>query len=68
MLQVYSTREIAERFSTDEWKVRRVFELNLVPEPGRFSGKRAIPESMVPQVVNALRQRGWLPLEQEAQQ
>jgi hypothetical protein len=32
-----------------------------VAEPPRFAGRRAIPKSHIPQIVDALRERGWLP-------
>ena len=57
----YTTRETAEILDTDEWRVRRLFEEKLIPEPGRFGGKRAIPSSLIPHIVDALRSRGWLP-------
>jgi len=56
-----TTRELAEFVGTDEWRVRRLFELKLVSEPPRFAGKRAIPNSQIPAIVDALRERGWLP-------
>ena len=30
-------------------------------EPSRFAGKRAIPRRLLPQIVDALRDRNWLP-------
>lgn len=65
---LYSTREVAEVIGTDEWRVRRLFEDGTLEEPQRFAGKRAIPSSLVPLIVDALRKRGWLPsLEAAAQ-
>jgi hypothetical protein len=58
----YSTREVAELVGTDEWRVRRLFESGELTEPQRFAGKRAIPSALVPQIVDALRARRWLPL------
>ena len=63
--RIYSTRELAEMLGTETWRVRRLFESGTLPEPSRFAGKRAIPREMIPAVVDALRERGWLP-EREA--
>jgi len=60
MSQPFTTREIADIFGTDEWRVRRLFEVGTLPEPRRFAGKRAIPREMIPSIVDALRERGWL--------
>ena len=60
-----STREVAELLNADTWRVRRLFEDGTLPEPGRFAGKRAIPGSSIPQIVDALRDRGWLPSSDE---
>lgn len=62
---IRSTREVAEFLGTDEWRVRRLFESGTLPEPPRFTGKRAIPAEMIPLIVDALRARGWLPAEAE---
>ena len=61
MLTHNTTRQIADLFGTDEWRVRRLFEDGTLPEPDRFAGKRAIPREMLPAIVDALRDRGWLP-------
>lgn len=61
MENLFTTREVAELLSSDEWRVRRLFEDGNLPEPPRFAGKRAIPNTMIPAIVDALRNRGWLP-------
>jgi hypothetical protein len=61
LLQIHSTRTLADLVGTDTWRVRRLFEDGTLPEPGRFAGKRAIPAAMVPEIIDALRDRGWLP-------
>lgn len=64
MDRFFSTRETAEAVgltAADEWRVRRLFEDGTLPEPGRFAGKRVIPAKIIPQIVDALRARGWLP-------
>ncbi len=57
----YSTREVGDILGVDEWRVRRLFEVGDVPEPDRFAGKRAIPRELIPDIVDALRHRRWLP-------
>jgi hypothetical protein len=56
-------RLISERFATtiEEWQVRRVFELGLLPDPPRFANKRVIFDRDIPAIIDALRARGWLP-------
>lgn len=66
MQKVHTTREIGDLLDNDEWRVRRLFEDGTLPEPERFGGKRAIPSSMIPVIVDALRLRGWLPEKEEA--
>ena len=60
MPNFFSTREVAHMLGTDEWRVRRLFENGTLPEPDRFAGKRAIAGESLPQIVDALRDRGWL--------
>ena len=61
MKTVLSTHDIAVLLGTDDWRVRRLFEDGSLPEPERFAGKRLIPGTLLPAVVDALRHRGWLP-------
>ena len=61
MPNLHTTRGLADILGTEEWRVRRVFEDGTLPEPDRFAGKRAIPGEMIPAIVDALRERGWLP-------
>lgn len=56
-----TTRELADFLGTEAWRIRRLFELGCLPEPPRFAGRRAIPRAWIPDVVEALRSRGWLP-------
>jgi len=55
-----SLGELAELLSVQSWRIARLFELGILPEPDRVSGRRLIPKTMVPEVVDALRARGWL--------
>ncbi len=63
----FTTRELAEFLGTDEWRVRRLFELGVVDEPPRFAGKRVIPRSHIPAIVDGLRARGWLNTDDEGE-
>ncbi len=63
MAEIFSTREVADLLGTREWRVRRLFEDGDLPEPARFAGKRAIPKTRLLEIVDALRDRGWLPTE-----
>ncbi len=60
MPDFFSTREVADLFGTQTWRVRRLYEDGTLPEPGRFAGKRAIPRETIPAVLDALRVRGWV--------
>ncbi len=60
MGNVFSTREVAEILGTDTWRVRRLFEDGTLPEPDRFVGKRTIPGTRLPEIIDELRRRGWL--------
>ena len=57
----YTTRELADTPGTVTWRIRRLFDDGTLPEPPRFAGKRAIPGHMIPQIIDALRARRWLP-------
>jgi len=59
-----STGEVAEFLDTQTWRVGRIFELGIVPEPAHVAGRRAIPSALIPQIVDALRDRQWLPSDQ----
>ena len=59
-------RETADLLGTQTWRVRRLFEDGTLSEPSRFAGKRAISGESIPAIVDALRDRGWLPESTEA--
>lgn len=61
MSRFFTTRELAEMLGSETWRIQRLFEDGTLSEPGRFAGKRAIPGERIPEVVDALRARGWLP-------
>jgi hypothetical protein len=57
----FTTRGVADILGTDEWRVRRLFEAGVLPEPPRFAGKRMLTSGDIPAIVVALQERGWLP-------
>ena len=63
---IYSTSQVAEILGVETWRIQRLFETGTLPEPDRFAGKRAIPPALIPLIVDALRQRDWLPRSAEA--
>lgn len=59
------TRDYAPKgVKIEEWQVRRVFELGMLPEPQKFANKRVIVEEIIPSIVAAIRVRKWLPAEE----
>ncbi len=66
MADILTSREVADLFAVEEWRVRRIFESGDLPEPARFAGRRAIPRSMLPDIVDALRLHDWLPKREAA--
>ena len=61
MPEQLSTRDIAELLDVEQWRVARLFETGTLPEPLRIAGRRVIPKGMIPDIVVALKERGWLP-------
>jgi hypothetical protein len=61
-----TTGELGDALGIQSWRIARLFELGVLREPQRIGGRRLIPKSMTPAIVDALRQRGWLPAPQEA--
>jgi len=55
-----STSDLAQFLDTDTWRIRRLFEDGTLPEPPRIARLRAIPRDRIPEIVDALRDRGWL--------
>lgn len=62
--QQKSTGLLGDELGIQGWRIARLFELGLVPEPSRLAGRRSIPESMVPEIVRVLKEKGWLPDQQ----
>ncbi len=65
MPHIFTTAELADLLNVETWHIQRIFEQGDVPEPARFAGKRAIPKSVIPTVIDALRAHGWLECTQE---
>lgn len=60
MSENVSTGELGDELGCQGWKIARLFELGILPEPPRVAGRRVIPRSMVQQIVRALVERGIL--------
>ena len=58
---MYSTTEIAEMLGIEPWRISRLFESGRLDEPTKFAGRRVILGTAIPEIVDALRERGWLP-------
>ena len=56
-----TTGELGDSLGVQSWRIARLFELGVLPEPMRIGGRRLIPRAMVCDVVDALRNRDWLP-------
>jgi len=57
---VLSLGVVAKRFAQPVWKIRRLFERGLLPEPARIGSYRVISVSDLPLVEQALRSAGYL--------
>jgi hypothetical protein len=60
MPETMSTGELGDELGVQAWRINRLFELGIVAEPPRVAGRRMIPRILVPEIVRALEQRGWL--------
>ena len=56
-----TTGELGDTLSVQSWRIARLFELGVLAEPQRIGGRRIIPKAMIPDIVDALGARGWLP-------
>ena len=57
----FTVGELGDVLGVQAWRISRLFELGLIPEPQRVGGRRLISQAMVGNIVTALRDRGWLP-------
>jgi hypothetical protein len=55
-----TTGELGDSLGVQSWRIARLFEMGVLPEPQRIGGRRLIPKSMIPPIVDALRARGWI--------
>lgn len=62
-----SIGELGDVLGVQCWRIARLFELGILSEPPRLSNRRLIPKSLIPAIVDALRDRGWLPKANEEQ-
>lgn len=60
-----TTGELAEVLQVQGWRIARLFELKIVPEPSRVAGRRMIPRSQIPRIIDELRRRNWGPVNGE---
>jgi hypothetical protein len=60
----FTTGELGDFLGVQAWKIARLFETRALPEPLRVGGRRLIPQALIPDVVDGLRRRGWLPAEE----
>ena len=56
-----SLGELGDTLGVQSWRIARLFELGILPEPPRIGRLRVIPKAMVPEIIDALRRRGWFP-------
>jgi len=61
MRRVFSTTDIAGLLGCKQWQVRRLFENGTIDNVPRIGQHRAIPASLLPAIIDGLRERGWLP-------
>ena len=59
---------VAEHFKCSAWKIRRLFERNLLPPAPRMGTYRIVLVRDLPKVEKALRQAGYLPSAEEQRQ
>jgi hypothetical protein len=52
--------EVAERLGCQVWRVGRLFDRGLLPEPRRVGKNRVVPEEDLPTVERVLRGAGYL--------
>jgi len=57
---VISVGDLADTLGCQSWRIGRLFETGVIPEPPRFSGRRAIPVALIPQIEAELKSRGWI--------
>ena len=56
--------DVARMYGLPVWKVRRLFERGLLPPASRIGAYRVFDESEIPVIEAALRQAGYLDLQE----
>lgn len=56
----YTVGDLAKHFELPAWKVRRIFERRILPEPERVGAYRVIQACDLPAIEDALRRVGYL--------
>jgi hypothetical protein len=64
-LPYVTTGELGDALGVQSWRIARLFELGVLPEPQRIARRRLIPRSAIPTIVDALRARGWFSVQEE---
>jgi DNA-binding transcriptional MerR regulator len=59
--QLITLGDVARRFNVPLWKVRRLYERGLLPEPARAGAYRVVSTRDLPKIEAALRRAGYLP-------
>jgi hypothetical protein len=57
----FTTGELGDFPGVQAWKIARRFETRALPEPARVGGRRLVAQSMIADVADGLRRRGWRP-------
>jgi hypothetical protein len=65
-MSVQTLGALARKWGIPTWKVRRVFERLLLPEPERISNWRVVRDEDVPALERVLREVGYLPAKEVA--
>lgn len=56
----FTCGELGDTLGVQAWRIARIFEVGIVDEPPRVGGRRLIPQALIPEIVDALRAKGWL--------
>ena len=60
MLSLYTTADLARRYGIPVWKVRRLCDRKILPEPVRIMNNRVFVEADLPAIEAALRRVGCI--------
>jgi hypothetical protein len=62
--QKHTTGALALRYGCETWQVRRLFERRLLPPAERVGSYRVVDEADLPKVEQALRDAGYLKVQE----